>query len=57
MVLYGDTSELGLHTNIVVSADGDTVTTVGGNQPDGGITYRVVIMLTVPTTDPPGLGD
>ena len=35
VVLYAPPHALGQHTNFVVGVDGDTVTTVGGNQRDG----------------------
>lgn len=37
VVLYDDGSAFGLHANVVVARDGTTVTTVGGNEPGGGI--------------------
>ncbi|MGV0811255.1 CHAP domain-containing protein [Mycolicibacterium boenickei] len=36
VVLYAEGSPLGLHTNFVVTSDGDAITTVGGNE-EGGI--------------------
>lgn len=32
MVLYDNSSWVGQHTNVVVAVDGDTATTVGGNE-------------------------
>ena len=38
VVLWGPGSPMGLHANIVLAADADTLTTVGGNE--GGIAVR-----------------
>lgn len=41
VVLYGPDSPLGQHTNIVLKAEGDTITTIGGNEM-GGIRIRTI---------------
>lgn len=40
VVLYSDASPFGQHTNIVLVADGDTVTTIGGNEHDAVRVHR-----------------
>ncbi|MFF2088192.1 CHAP domain-containing protein [Nocardia sp. NPDC058176] len=41
VVLYGPNSPLGQHTNIVLKAEGATITTIGGNEM-GGIRVRTI---------------
>ncbi|MGS2806352.1 CHAP domain-containing protein [Nocardia sp. MW-W600-9] len=41
VVLYGPSSPLGQHTNIVLKAEGDTITTIGGNEL-GGVRVRTI---------------
>ncbi|WP_043657041.1 CHAP domain-containing protein [Nocardia thailandica] len=42
VVLYGPGSEYGQHTNIVLTADGDSVTTIGGNELGGRVMVRTM---------------
>ncbi|MFB7876075.1 CHAP domain-containing protein [Nocardia sp. NPDC056064] len=43
VVLYGPDSPLGQHTNIVLESDGETITTIGGNEL-GGIRVRTITL-------------
>ncbi|MFD3506174.1 CHAP domain-containing protein [Nocardia sp. NPDC058666] len=53
VVLYGPDSPLGQHTNIVLRADGDTITTIGGNEMG---TVRVRTITPAETADLVGYG-
>ncbi|MEU5405769.1 CHAP domain-containing protein [Nocardia asteroides] len=47
VVLYGPSSPLGQHTNIVLKADGDTITTIGGNEM-GSVRVRTITPADTP---------
>lgn len=53
VVLYGPASPLGQHTNIVLKAEGDAITTIGGNEMG---TVRVRTIRIAETADVVGYG-
>ncbi|WP_280348994.1 CHAP domain-containing protein [Nocardia neocaledoniensis] len=53
VVLYGPSSPLGQHTNIVLKVDGDAITTIGGNEM-GAVRVRTIDVSE--TTDLVGYG-